>query len=217
MSSQIAGNSNVVAEVDANTRALHVTVRPEDVGSNGAYSIGQSNGATQMAAGLAANAPILSLRWTHASKILLVKRVQLSMGAGATAFAAGVAQFHLFVARSFTVVDSGGTSILPSGNQNKLRTSYATTNLQDLRISATATLTAGTRTLDANPIASIVQGVPAVAGQQILAPYPLFEARPGEMPIQLVTNEGLVLQATVPATGVWFFGIKLDLAEVDTY
>jgi hypothetical protein len=218
-SSQIAGATILnIMEVEAATKAARVTIRPEDYGSNGIYSIGNSNGATAMSAGLAAGSPIFSLRWTHATKLALIKRFTLSMGAGATAFAAGAAQFHLFVARSFTGSDTGGTSILPSGNQNKLRTAtMAATQIGDARISATVTLTAGTRTLDANPIASVVAGVPATAGTPILAPFAMFDQRPGEHPLVLAQNEGIVLQATVPVTGVWFFAAKADLTEIDSY
>lgn len=218
MGSQISGfTSTNIMEVEALTKAARVTLRPEDYGALGVYSLGSSNGTTQMAAGLAANANIFSARWTHASNLALIKRVQLSMGCGATAFAAGVAQFHCLVARSFTVVDSGGVSILPATNVNKLRTSMGTTLFGDMRISQTAALTAGTRTVDSNPLGSIVQGVPNVAGQNILAPYPLFEARPGEHPCVLATNEGILIQANVPATGVWFFAVKIDWVELTAY
>lgn len=215
-SSQIAGYTSAnILEVEANTKAARVTLRPEDYGSLGIYSLGAPSGV--MAAALAANSPIFSFRWTHATNLCLVKRVVFSAGS-ILAFAAGVAQFNLFVARSFTVVDSGGTSILPSGNQNKLRTSgMGTTLLGDARISSTATLTAGTRTLDSNAIANAVVGVPAVAGQQLLQPYAMVDQRPGEHPIILAQNEGLVIQATVPATGTWTFGVKLDWSELTAY
>jgi hypothetical protein len=124
----------------------------------------------------------------------------------------------MIAARSFTASDTGGTSILPSGNQNKQRTGLmGTTLLTDARISQTATLTAGTRTKDAQALASLVAGVPAVAGQQILLPYPIFDQRPGEHPLVLAQNEGFVIEATVPATGVWFFGVKVDWVEIAAY
>lgn len=219
MASQIAGNTiGNILEVEAATHAARVTLRPEDFGSLGIYSLGASNGASAMAAGLAANSPIYSFRWGNASNLALVKRVTLSVGAGVTAFTAGAATFNMIAARSFTVNDTGGTSILPSGNQNKQRTSgMGTTLLTDARISATATLTAGTRTKDAQALASLVAGVPAVAGQQIILPYPIFDQRPGEHPLVLAQNEGFVIEATVPATGVWFFGVKVDWVEIATY
>lgn len=217
MAAQIQGFTAAnILEIEANTRAARMTMRDIDYGSLGIYSLAATNGTTQMAAGLAANAAIFSLRWAQASNLLLIRRVTLSMAAGATAFTAGAAQFSLIVARSFTVVDSGGTSILPSGNQNKLRTTgMGTTGVGDARISATAALTAGTRTLDALPIGALIGGAPNVAGQSIIPPGSLlFDQRPGEHPLLLAQNEGIVIQAVVPATGTWFFGVKVDYAEV---
>jgi hypothetical protein len=216
--SQIAGNTiGNILEVEAATHAARVVLRPEDYGSLGIYSLAASNGASAMAAGLAAASPIYSFRWGNAN-LALVKRVTLSVGAGATAFTAGAATFNMIAARSFTASDTGGVSILPSGNQNKQRTGLmGTTLLTDARISQTATLTAGTRTKDAQALASLVAGGPATAGTQILLPYPIFDQRPGEHPLVLAQNEGFVIEATVPATGVWFFGVKVDWVEIAAY
>jgi hypothetical protein len=217
--SQIQGFTTAnIMEVEANTRAARVTLRPEDYGSLGIYSNGNVSGV--MAAGLAANAPIVSARWTDATKLCLIKRVTFSAAAGATVFTAGVALFNLFVARSFTVSDSGATSvsILPSGNQAKMRTSgMGTTLFGDMRISTTGTITAGTRTLDSNPISSIAAGVLATAGSNIVNPFAMVDQRPGEHPLILAQNEGIVIQATVPATGTWQFGVKIDWTEIAAY
>jgi hypothetical protein len=218
VSSQIQGFTSAnVLEIEANTRAARVTLRPEDFGALGAYSIGNSNGTTQMSAALGTGAPIFSARWGNASNLALIKRLRLSVGAGATAFTAGAAQFHLIAARGFTASDTGGTSILPSGNGNKLRTSMGTTLFSDIRISATGTLSAGTRTLDPQPLASVVAGVVATAGTPILAPHALLDQRPGEYPLVLAQNEGFVIQATVPATGTWFFSVDMEWLEVASY
>jgi hypothetical protein len=219
MASQIAGNTiGNILEVEANTKAARVTLRPEDYGALGIYSFAPSNGASAMAAGLAAASPIFSFRWGNASNLALIKRVVFSAGNGVTAFTAGIAKFDLIPARSFTVNDTGGVSVLPSGNQNKLRTTgMGTTLLTDARISQTATLTAGTRTLDANALASIVAGVPNTAGATIINPFPMWDQRPGEHPFLLAQNEGFVIQATVPATGVWFFAVKVDWVEIAAY
>jgi hypothetical protein len=219
MASQIGGATIAnILEVEAATKAARVTLRDIDYGALGIYSLGAANGGTVMTAGLGANAPVLSFRWTQAANLCLVRRFRLSMAA-VTAFTAGAAIFNLFVARSFTVVDSGGTSVLPSGNQNKLRTSgMGTTLVGDARISATVALTPGTRTLDSNPVATIVGGCPNVAGQQIILPDTrMLDFRPGEHPLILAQNEGLVLQATVPATGTWFWSAILDYAELAAY
>jgi hypothetical protein len=203
-----------VAEVEA-TRAVRVTPRDVDYGALGIYSEGQSSGL--MAAGLGAAAPIFAARWGDATRFALIKRVIFSAGNDATAFTAGTFLFKLFVARSFSIADTSGTSILPVSNENKLRASMGTTLFSDMRISSTATLTAGTRTKDANPIGVIAGGVPNTAGSPLIVPSPLWEALPGDFPLLLAQNEGLVIEATVPATGTWKFAVRLNWAEVTSY
>ena len=215
MAIQVQGSGGVVAQVETNTQAVRVVNRPTDVGALGAYSLGAVSGV--MAAGLAAGSPVFSFRYGGAGLVLL-KRVYLSMGNAGTAFAAGVASFNVVVARSFTASDSGGTSVLPT--LNKMRTGQATTGLADLRIASTATLTAGTRTLDGQPLSSTLAGVPAVAGQTIIPPStPLFDRENSgdQWPLVLATNEGFILTATVPATGTWTFAVHCMWEEVSTY
>lgn len=216
MAVQLAGNTAAnVAEVEATTKALRITPKPIDYGSLGIYSLGQVTGT--MTAGLTAGSPIWSFRWGNASNLAIVKRIWISAGNTATAFSAGTVKFDLFCARSFSASDTGGTSILPSGNQNKLRTSMATTLLTDVRISSTGTLTAGTRTLDTNPLASVSTSVPATAGTTIMPPTDLFRASAGDYPIVLAQNEGLVIQATVPATGTWIGAVNVIWEELASY
>jgi hypothetical protein len=105
----------------------------------GIYSEGQTSGL--MAAGLAANSPIFAARWGDATRFALIKRVIFSAGNDATAFTAGSFLFKLFVARSFSVADTGGTSMLPVTNENKLRASHGHNACSPIcGLSSTATL-----------------------------------------------------------------------------
>ena len=170
-----------------------------------------------MNAGLASNAPIWSLRY-GGTGFAVVRSVVVSVADTATAFAIGTANFQLFVARSFSANDSGGTAATLTGNNGKLRTSYATNNLADLRISSTAALTPGTRTLDATALASRAIGVMATSGMSIVTPTPLFwRDTPDQQPIQLAQNEGLVVEATVPATGTWTCTVEVLWDEIASY
>jgi hypothetical protein len=219
MAAQIAGNTiGNILEVEAATHAARVTLRPEDYGALGIYSLANSNGATQMSAGIASGSTIFSFRWGNAANLALIKRVRLSAGNGATAFAAGNSTFLLQAARSFSASDTGGTSLVPSGNQNKLRTSgMGTTLLTDARIASTVALGVGTRSLDTNPIAAVVAAIPNVAGSQILAPYSLWDAPPGFHPFLLAQNEGFIITCIMPATGTWFFAVSVDWVEIASY
>lgn len=206
-----------ILEVDANTKAARVTLRPEDYGTLGIYSLGAPSGI--MAASLAANSPVFSFRWGDATRFALLKRVLLSLACDTTAFGTpGAGVFNMFIARSFSVADTGGGSVLPTGSFNKLRTTgMGTTLASDIRISSTATLTAGTRTKDSFAAGSLVTGFPNTAGIQILAPTPIFDQRPGEHPLMLAQNEGFVIEASVPVTGTWKFAVKVDWVEIASY
>lgn len=102
--------------------------------------------------GLAANTPLFSMRWGDATRFGVLLRFRSMVITSAAATAAGITERQLILARAFTVSDSGGTSFLPAGNSAKRRTSMGTTLLTDMR--AGPPITAGTRTLDANPIAA---------------------------------------------------------------
>lgn len=173
----------------------------------GSYCMAADSGT--MTAGLAGASPIFSLRYTG-SNVVTVRKILLSAGDTATAFTAGVATFDLFVARTFTASDTGGTASTLTGNNGKMRTLYPATGMGDFRIASTGALGAGTRTLDATQAGAISTSIPATAGNPIIAPgTPLFVSSAGEQPLQLLNNEGAVLQATVPATGTWTFSVQV--------
>lgn len=213
----LQGNSGTNAEVESTSRALRVTPKPVDYGSLGIYSMGAASGT--MAAGLAANSPIVSYRWTHATNLAVIKRVRFSAGDTSTAFTAGLILIQLFAARSFSASDTGGTAWTTSGNNGKLRTSMATSLVGDIRASSTATLSAGTRTLDTQPLASLSSSIVATAGTPLFTSglNVLFEAKAGDYPFVLAQNEGFVIQATVPATGTWQFSVDIQWEELSAY
>lgn len=214
MSSQLIGATTAnIAEVEANTRALRGTLRPFDYGTLGIYRL--SGTSLVMAAGLAANAPVFSFRWgVAAAKYALITRIALSMADDTVILAAGSSTFDLFAARSWTGSDSAGTTLTPSGNANKLRTSMATSAVSDIRISSTTTLTAGTRTVDRLALACLYLGNQNAIGAQICSKTTLFEARPGEYPLILEGNEGFLLLCNTASTGTWKFGVEVDWTEV---
>lgn len=212
----IIGNSGTVAEVEDTTRALRVVKRPIDYGTLGIYHLALTSGT--MAAGLAAGSEVFQFRWTDATNLCAVKQIRISAGGTATAFAAGAALIDAIMARSYTASGSGGTAATLSGNNAKLRTSMGTSLVGDARISSTAALTAGTRTLDAQAFASVSSSVIATAGTPIMPPTDLlFAPDESEHPIILAQNEGFVLRATVPATGTWTLSVQVKWAELAAY
>lgn len=217
MTTQIIGVTTAnTAEVEAATKAMRITPRPEDYGALGIYSVAGVSGI--MAAGITQSSVIWSFRWGSGTATALIKRIVFSAAVDTVAFTIGIAWWNLHFVQSFTASDSGGTSLLPSGNMNKLRTlGMGTSLLTDARISSTAALTAGTRYVSQDALSGLMCGVPATAGVLLTPPKTLVDSRPGEFPIVLQQNEGLVLKTTVPLTGTWKFAVKVDWTEIAPY
>src|ERR1041385_4202669 len=157
--SLVGGTSGALADVDTNTKALKTRLHPTDV--LGSYQLEAVSGS--MAAGLGAAATVYSCRWGDASKLMLLRRLAMDARVLGTAFTAGATLFELMVARSFTASDSSGTSLTLTGNNQKRRTSFATSVITDARISSTAALGLGTRTKDAQALCNIRGHVSATA------------------------------------------------------
>src|SRR6266403_4234060 len=200
-------------QLGANTAAnsLPITVGPALLGS---YCMGANSGT--MAAGLAGGSPVFSFRY-GAANLAIIRKITAEADDITTAFAAGAGKFDLIAARSFTASDTGGTAGTLTGNNGKLRTSFATTGVSDFRVASTATLTAGTRTLDAQPLASIEFAVPTSIDTGLLPTTSIYQSAIGESPLVLAQNEGFVLQATVPGTGTWVFSARVCWDEVGAF
>jgi len=231
------GTSAVLADVDAGTKALKVRAHPPDV--LGSYQLETISGT--MAAGLAGASPIYACRWGDATRLMLLRRIALDARVLGTAFSAGATLFDFIVARSWTGNYTGGTSILPTANSQKRRTSFGTTLITDLRQSATATLTAGgTPTLDGAAMIALRGHVSATATNAPLvsagnaagtaavfgAAVSTYIATPidllapnwgGEYPLVFAQNEGFLIRATVPATGTWDFSVTMEWSEIAAF
>ena len=141
-------------------------------------------------------------------------------GGGIAAFAAGAVQANLRIARSWSADGTGGTAISFGTNDQKKRTDFATTlapSATGVRISSTAALGAGTKTLDANDLATVGSSISATAGEKLWPPGTILWQRDthDEYPVLFEQNEGFVIRATVPATGTWTFAVAMEWAEVD--
>lgn len=177
----------------------------------GAYMV---NGRTPTYAGQAAGAPLFSFRWTSSTALAVIQRVRINVATTVTSTTtSGAAERELIVARSFTVSDTGGTAITLTGNNQKMRTSQATSLVGDMR--AGGPLTAGTRTLDANPVSSVLSwlglnftGLDIGSGGASISTItsgwtglggigmiPLLDAVTGQdYPLVLAQNEGFIIR-----------------------
>jgi hypothetical protein len=218
MGFKITGNGGTDGEVDGTTfRALRVVARPVDYGALGMYSAAGLSGT--IAAGLAANSEICQFRWTDGTRYGAIYRVTLDGVAGsATSFTAGFGKVDMMIARSWTSDGTGGTALTLTGNNQKLRTAMGTALVGTMRITTTAALTTGTKTLDSQAIDQISLTFGTAANVQYTGRVVLFDAQETNyMPIILASNEGIVVRATVPATGTWQTGITIDWAELTAF
>lgn len=208
---------------------LHVVVKPQPVGALGSYRYAGVTGT--MAAALAAGAPFWYVRWTDATRLLVVHRVRCSFQPLTAFTAATLTDFGMDLVKATAVSAGGsGTLVTPSTGVSKMRASMGASLMTggaggDIRIATTATLTALT-TLDSNPIANSVgdqQRVnPAAATEEQRVNDPTLDYYPAwgnEYPIVLSQNEGLVLRnrAVWPAAGTGIFAVEFAWSEVTAY
>lgn len=208
----------------------HTVTGPLPVGNGGAFRLAAASGT--MAASLGANSEIFQFRFvTGASRVCLVHGISVSaailtMPAVSTTVAAGPFQLRAAIARAWTAAGSGGTRFTLTGNNQKLRTGHATSEVNDAGISTTGALTAGTKTLDSQDIGSITSSTylatqAGAVDTSIIEKTNLLGEFSGAMafPLILVNQEGFVVRigSAFPATMTWNFTVNVAWSEVDAF
>lgn len=220
------GVSTALAGVGAEAASpLHTVRLPVSYGAGGFFRMGMTSGT--MAAALGANAEIFQFRYvTAASRLALVYKVSISSGMNVAATAAALLAYRMTAARSWTAAGSGGTRATLTGDNTNLRTSMATSEVNDAGISSTAALTAGTKTLDTTDLGAVSFGIGTGAitvspTLPILAPTALFDADgEGQHPLVLANQEGFVIRAGAnahPAGMTWSFSVNVLWGEVPAF
>lgn len=218
------GVSGALAEVGVGAAVpQHITAKPIPYGSLGHYRYAGFTGI--LPAALAANSEIFQFRWSDATRLCAILEVVISASVSTTMFAAGVpVQIDMIKATGWTAVGTGGTR--PAfATTDKMRTSMGSTLLgaNDVGIATTAALGAGTKTLEANSMATIAAAGPitgSLIGTIIPPNTSLYDAdmESGEHPLLLVQNEGFVIRSVaVPATGTWTASISVKWAELTLF
>lgn len=220
MAIQIQGNAGVVGEVDGTTfRALRTVNKPFDHGALGHYRL-----ATNIALVVtqAANGTLFSFRWGDATRFCVIQKIRLACIQTTAATATIMPTFQVLIARSFTVSDSVGTALTLTGNQFKKRTNMGTTLVTDIRKSAVAAgLTAGTRTLDLEPILELntQQTITTPNSITYLRDYEA-NASDGIHPFVFAQNEGFIIRGPTVvfgAAGTANLAIEVEWAELTSF
>jgi hypothetical protein len=225
---QISGFGSVIADVDGSTfRALKTRNAPIEYGNAGHFQAALKTGS--IAAGAQTDQEILQMRWVDGTRLFVPLKITLDGVIATTAFAAGALDAHVTIARSWSADGTLGTVPVLTGNNNKLRTSMASSLFSTgFRVSTTAVLGAGTKTFDANRLGQYTWHTAAYGtnaapapqiGSYIGAPAVLFEQdmADGEHPIVCAQNEGIAVRITCPATGVHIWGLTVKWAEVQAF
>jgi len=220
MAIQIQGNGGTVAEVDGTTfRAVRTVPKPIEYGALGHYRVAAT---IPLVVTQAANGTLFSFRWGDATRFSVITKLRLSIMQTTAATATIMPSFSAFVARGFSVSDSAGTAVTLTGNNMKKRTSMGTSLVTDIRYSALAAgLTAGTRTLDAQPILVMPTQQTITTPNATLYQVELdVGVGDGNHPIVLAQNEGIIIQGpsvVFGAAGTANLVVDMSWAEVTAY
>jgi hypothetical protein len=209
-------------------------------------SLGNYEGAYRVAAvsglitGVAKDATVFSMRWNPATtpysegmvKLCAIQRLRAKWRTVSGFTAAQEVGLAAFVARSFSANDSGGTAVTLTGPNQEKRVGVAAptgvngrgmpaSQMTNMQIANTGAMTAGTRTLDAQPFA---QDVFAELAAAATVPKGRFDVEFGNtdqpgFPIILSANEGVVITNTVAmgAGGTARLIVEVDWLELARY
>ena len=213
---QTAAASSGSAVVDPTFQAVRFTQRPPEV--LGSYQYGIASGNLTV---VAAGALVYSFRFNPAvtTNLCMIRRVEINFSTITAFGAAQSLQYSMQIARAFTAVDSGGLSgAFTQSNTGKMRTSMPTSQMalagSNIQIANTGAMTAGTRTLDTQPI-SFVTGTSNAVGTT-LALAPIYNHVPGDYPLILGYQEGFIINnvQTMGATGVINLTVNVEWMEL---
>lgn len=192
-------------------------IRKETLGSLGHYRIATT---ISLVATQAANGTLFSFRWGSSARLCYPVFMRLSLIQLTAATATIFPRYQIFVARSFTASDSAGTAITITGNSMKKRTNMATTLVTDIRKSAAAAgLTAGTRTLDADPMLEMSTISTATTPNSTQYSRELDFTDRVEHPLVLAQDEGFIVRGPTTvfgAAGTADLSVEISWAELPT-
>ncbi len=222
-------NADVEAQIDPSHLSLRASLRPLDhsavggpVGGHFKMTFGYSNTAAKPAGG----SDVISFRWVDSRLLFLLKSLGVWI-VTTTPYTATLNQdLALFGASGFSVAASAGTQILPvAGPAQKLRVGNMSATLIGaggglLWASSGDLLTAGTRTLDTQPI-GYGAFLNAITTPNLPTFISLFDTdHPQDHPKVIGANEGFVVQTPIgnaQVAGVSKYTFIMEWAEVPAY
>ncbi len=211
------GTSSTLAGVGVQSGAsLHNALKPSpaDVGHY------RTSHRTNLVNTQAANSRLFEIRNIHASNIIVVHSIRVEWTLTGAHTAAIMDSLDIFRCTSFSAVDTTNT-VTPA--ITKLRTSYTTlVDGTDLAVrgvtvaGAAAGMTGGTLTKDTNPIRQFGQwllaAVPTGGPTTVIVGEYTPNLASGEAPLQLVQNEGFIIENRVLLGAAASSAVSIDVA-----
>lgn len=201
---------------------LHVTLKPTPPGALGHY---RTSHRCNVVANQAANSRLFELRNAHASNLIVIQRLRITVVETSAHTAALDNSLDVYRLTSFSVSSTTGT-VTPVAS--KLRTSYAAidtaaTLLRGVTVAgAAAGMTGATLTKDTAPLFQVpifYLAVVPTAGPTVTSTFDYTPAATGESPLVLAQNEGFLIEnrALFGAAGQAAVYIDVAWAEVTAY
>jgi hypothetical protein len=188
-------------------------------GGEGAYVDGSYSGLITgiASAGSATNGHLWAVRFATAAgdkrRAAVIQRLRARLFTATGYTAAQEVTLTLFKLTGFTALHTGGSAVTPS----KKWTGYPAT-LMTGRIAGTGQLTAGTQTLDTDPIRTATYAELAAAPTVPKGVIDLFMSTEdlAESPLAIGNNEGLLIRSEIAqgGGGVARLAVEMDWAEV---
>jgi hypothetical protein len=229
MESTITGSglqADTELQIDPSFQAARVSLKPLEYTEPGKTGLGGHyyiEGITGALTGVGANGPIFSCRWSDSRYLMVLKRVSVWYNITTAYTTAQMNDFELIFATAFTASDTGGGALVPIP---KRRAAMAPGSaITDMRLSTTAALSAGTRTLDATALRFVQDGPPNVAIPTATLAVPrnellLYDNKEfGVHPKILGKDEGFIVRmpTAMGAVGVIRASVMAEWAEVLQY
>ena len=187
------------------------------LGNLGLYKLSQTSGLmTTIAAGTGSAGHVFAFRWASATLRARVQRIKLKWQTTVAFTAAQELQFSIFRLTGYSASHAAGTAATLTSPNLKKFSGGATSALTDARIATAAALTAGTHTLDAMAMGTLICWSQASATEPIAAEATFeSDAQVGHI-MKFVANEGFIVRNEVVqgAVGVGRLLVEVDWAEL---
>lgn len=212
--------SGADTEVDSLMKAVRVSVRPPKATSGYFRMVATSGLLTTVAAGSGTAGHLFAARWTHATKIAVLKGFAMRWRTITGFTAAQEMAIKAYRLTGYSVAHTGGTGLTLTAPAFKKDTGSGATNFGDLRIGTTGALTNGTHTIDGQEFLSDIFAELAAAATVQKGRTDAFIdwGQTLDHPLMLRQNEGIIVRNEIlmGAGGTGRLIVEMDWAEIDS-